>query len=502
MHFFLKKILTIFFLLINIAFSGNAQSVKELEAQRKQALKTLETTNKMLNETKKSQKSSLTKLTIISKNINERKSLIKNITTEIGALDSEVDRLNREKRMLENRLTILKKDYARMVQQAHENRSVYAKIMFVLSAETFDQSYRRLRYLSEFQEYRKTQVRKIEGVKTQIVAKSDSLQQNKKTKVVVVKQKQEETVKLTKDEQKVKVQLNDLKKKESKLRADLKVQQKKAAAVNAKIQQLIAAEIKKAEAKRAAEKQKQLLTQKALEAKKAAEAKRAEEQRKQLAAQKAAETRRLAEERSKTEKTKEAKAEEIAAVKAEEIAKAEAKEAATEAKKAEEIAVKEAKIPTKTSTNTSALSLLTKEETLISGNFAANRGRLPWPTSNGYISGHFGVQTHPVLKHVTTNNKGVYIQAPAGTNVRAIFDGKVTQIFYIQGNNGVIIQHGNYRTVYANLSAIYVREGQTVDAKQSIGKIYTDSDNDNKTELYFQIYNGRDVMNPESWIAK
>jgi len=86
--------------------------------------------------------------------------------------------------------------------------------------------------------------------------------------------------------------------------------------------------------------------------------------------------------------------------------------------------------------------------------------------------------------------------------VRAVFDGKVSQIFYIQGNNGVIIQHGNYRTVYANLSAIYVREGQTVDAKQSIGKIYTDSDNDNKTELYFQIYNGRAVMNPESWIAR
>ncbi len=496
MKFDFKKILL--FLLMCLVLPAQAQSVKELEAQRKQALKTLETTNKMLNETKKSQKSSLTKLTIINKNINERKSLIKNITTEIVKLDSEVDRLGQEKRMLENRLTILKKDYARLVQQAHENRSVYAKIMFVLSAESFDQSYRRLRYLSEFQEYRKTQVRKIEGVKVQIVAKSDSLQQNKKTKVVVVKQKQEEAVKLTKDEQKVKVQLNDLKKKESKLRADLKVQQKKAAAVNSKIQQLIAAEIKKAEVKRAAEKQKQILTQKAIEAQKAADAKRAEEQRKQLAAQKAEEARRIAEEKSKTTKTKEAKAEVKAAVKAEEIAKAEAKEAATEANKAEEIAAKEAKTPAKGS----AVSALTKEETLISGNFAANRGRLPWPTSNGYISGHFGVKAHPVLKHVTTNNKGVYIQTPAGSNVRAVFDGKVSQIFYIQGNNGVIIQHGNYRTVYANLSAIYVREGQTVDAKQSIGKIYTDSDNDNKTELYFQIYNGREVMNPESWIAR
>ena len=491
-----KKILIL--LLMCLVLPVGAQNVKELEKQRKQALKMLETTNKMLNETKKSQKSSLTKLTIINKNISERKTLIKNITSEISELDSEVSRLNQEKRILETRLTTLKKDYARLVQQAHENRSVYAKIMFVLSAESFDQSYRRLRYLQEFQEYRKVQVQKIEGVKIQIVSKSDSLTQNKQTKVVVVKQKQAEAVKLTKDEQKVKVQLTDLKKKEGKLRADLKVQQKKAAELNNKIANIIAAEIKKADAKRAADKQQQLLTQKALEAKKAAEAKRAEEQRKRLAAERAEEFRRLAEEKNKKSSSEAAKAEVKAAVKAEAIAKAEAKVAATEANKAEKVAEEEAKTPSKST----AVSALTKEETLISGNFAANQGRLPWPTSNGYISGHFGVQAHPVLKHVTTNNKGVYIQTPAGSNVRAVFEGKVTQIFYIQGNNGVIVQHGNYRTVYANLSAIYVREGENVNAKQSIGKIYTDSDNDNKTELYFQIYNGREVMNPESWIAR
>ncbi|HLP04795.1 MAG TPA: peptidoglycan DD-metalloendopeptidase family protein, partial [Paludibacter sp.] len=149
-----------------------------------------------------------------------------------------------------------------------------------------------------------------------------------------------------------------------------------------------------------------------------------------------------------------------------------------------------------------SVSALTREETLLAGNFERNRGRLPWPTSNGFISGHFGVQPHPVLKHVTTNNKGIYIQTPAGSVARAVFEGKVTQIFYIQGNNGIIVQHGNYRTVYANLSQIFVREGQTVSAKQNIGKVYTDPDNDNKTELYFQVYNGRNVMNPEGWIAR
>lgn len=488
-------------LLLFLVFQVGAQSVKELETQRKQALKQLESTNKMLNETKKSQKSSLNKLTIINNNINERKNLIKSISSEIVELDTEVDRLGQEKRILENRLISLKKDYARLIQESSANRSVYSKIMFVLSAETFDQSYRRLRYLGEFQEYRKAQVRKIESVKVQIAEKSDSLNKNKETKVVVVKQKEVEAQNLTKDEKKVKLQLNDLKKKEGKLRADLKVQQRKAADLNNKIANYIAAEIKKADAKKAADKQKQLLTQKALEAKKAAEAKRAEEQRKQLAAQKAEEARRLAEEKSKALKSKAAQAEVKAAVKAEEIAKAEAKKANTEAVKAEQIAEKEAKTPAK-ETNTAAVSALTKEESLVSGNFAANQGRLPWPTANGFISGRYGVQAHAVLKHVTTNNKGIYIQTPAGSSVRAVFEGKVTQIFYIQGNNGIIIQHGNYRTVYANLSSISVHEGQTVSAKQTIGRVYTDTDNDNKTELYFQIYNGRNVMNPESWIAR
>jgi murein hydrolase activator len=148
------------------------------------------------------------------------------------------------------------------------------------------------------------------------------------------------------------------------------------------------------------------------------------------------------------------------------------------------------------------VSAMTKEETLLSGNFERNQGRLPWPTSNGFISGHYGIQPHAVLKHVTTNNKGIYIQTPAGSSARAVFDGVVTQQFYIQGSKGVIIQHGNFRTVYANLTQVFVREGEHVSAKQAIGKIYTDDENDNKTELYFQIWNGRNMLNPESWIAR
>lgn len=440
-----SRILAFVFLALFFAFPIQAQTVKELELQRKQTLKNLETTNILLNQTKKSQRSSLNKLTIISKNINERKMLIKNMSFEIGKLDDQIVQLDHEKTKLETNLKKLKANYAKLVQESHINRSLSAKIMFVLSAESFDQSYRRLRYLQEYSEYRKEQVREIEGVKVQIQHKNDSLHIHKTTKVEVVKQKETETKNLTKDKQKVKVLLTDLQKREKKLHADLKIQQKKANDLNNKIASIIAEEIRKAEAKRAA-----------------IQKKRQEEE----------------ENKSKTTKS---------------TTKTTSKTGL--------------KTTTETSrpvtTSSSSVSVLTKEETLLSGNFERNQGRLPWPTSNGFISGHFGIHEHPVLKHVTTNNKGVYIQTPAGSSARAVFEGIVTQRFSVPGsNNGVIIQHGNYRTVYANLTQIFVREGDHVSAKQAIGKIYTDDDNDNKTELYFQVYNGRNVQNPESWIAR
>ncbi len=453
-----KSCIVVVFLSVMVC-TLQAQSVKELEKQRNKTLQLLESTSKMLNETKKSQRSSLNKLTIINKNIVERKTLINNIGKEINELDGEVQRLNQEKRLLENRLSTLKRDYARLVQEAHLNRSVYTKIMFVLSANSFDQSYRRLRYLQEYSDYRKQQVRKIENVKTQIVVKSDSLNKNKQTKVEVVKQKEVEANKLTNDEKKEKGMLTDLKKKEKKLMADLKKQQKIANDLNNKIARIIAEEIRKAELKRKAEQERA-----------------AAEERKRLAAE---EKRRLAAEQ-KNKGTKPSTPSTKPSTKKEE------KELSTSAP-----------------VQSASVSMLTKEEKLISGNFSANSGRLPWPTDKGFISGHYGVHPHPVLKHVTTNNKGVYIQTPSGTNARAVFEGEVTQRFSIPGsNNAVIIKHGEYRTVYANLTSIYVNIGDKVSAKQSIGKIYTDGDNDNKTELYFQIYKGRTLLNPEGWIAR
>ncbi|MDD2284137.1 MAG: peptidoglycan DD-metalloendopeptidase family protein [Paludibacter sp.] len=420
----MRKILIIFVTLLTLTVAVG-QTIKELEEQRKNALKRLETTSKVLSETKKTQRTSLNKLNIINKSISQRKALINNINKEISVLDNEITKLNAETRKLERELEIYKADYANMVKEAYINRSVYSKLLFLLSAESFDQSFRRLRYMQEYSEYRKEQMRKIENTKLEIAKKTEQLGQHKKTQVEIKNQKNTEQQKLIVDQKKENSVYANLKKKERTLQSDLKKQQRIANDLNRKIEALIAEEVRKAEEKR-----------------------RAEEQAK----------------RGKGTDSKE---------------------------------------PATTPRTSEKGYAMTKEEKLISGNFAANAGRLPWPVERGFISGKYGIQAHPTLKYVTTNNKGIYIQTPVKTDARAVFDGIVTQRFSVPGsNNGVIIQHGQYRTVYANLTNIYVRIGQKIKAKQSIGQIYTDPESDNKTELFFQIWKDRTILNPESWIAR
>jgi murein hydrolase activator len=441
----MRTTLTIVFTFLILTLSMG-QSVKELEEQRKDALRRLETTSKVLSETKKTQKTSLNKLNIINKSINERKSLINHIDKEIRVLDTEMSKLETETQKLQRQLKEYKAEYVKLIQEAYINRSIYSKIMFVLSAKTFDQSFRRLRYMQEITAYRKSQVEKIEKTKLEIERKANELAQHKQTQVVIKEQKNSEAQKLIKDQKKENSVYSDLKKKEKTLQADLKKQQKIANDLNNKIERLIAEEIRKAEEK----------------ARKAREA----------------------EERAR--KSREA---ELKPKKSQETAETPVK------KDPEKTTVK----PVSSSSGYT----MTKEESLISGNFSANMGRLPWPVEKGFISGKFGVQPHPALKYVTTNNKGVYIQTPARSDARAVFDGIVTQRFSVPGsNNGVIIQHGQYRTVYANLTQIYVRIGDKVSAKQKIGQVYTDSESDNKTELFFQIRKDKAILNPESWITR
>lgn len=146
---------------------------------------------------------------------------------------------------------------------------------------------------------------------------------------------------------------------------------------------------------------------------------------------------------------------------------------------------------------------LTPEEQLISNNFSSNKGKLPWPTERGIILSGYGEHAHPILKGIKIFNSGVDITTSEGAVVRAIFKGEVRDIWPIQGNNmAVIIKHGKYFTVYQNLIDVKVKPGDKVNTKQSIGTVFTDKNDGNKTILHLEIWKGNERNNPESWLAK
>ena len=145
---------------------------------------------------------------------------------------------------------------------------------------------------------------------------------------------------------------------------------------------------------------------------------------------------------------------------------------------------------------------LTEEAQLISKNFKANKGKLPSPVIRGNVVLGFGKQPHPIVKTTTLQSNGVRIRTSSDVEARTIFDGEVYSIIKSKNNtHTILIQHGNFFTVYKNLSEIYVKKGDRLNTKDSIGKIATDSLN-GQTILSFSIFNNGVPQNPKLWIYK
>jgi len=156
---------------------------------------------------------------------------------------------------------------------------------------------------------------------------------------------------------------------------------------------------------------------------------------------------------------------------------------------------------TTTVTTTSKELGLSDADIILSNSFASNKGKLPWPTEKGVVTSTFGVHSHPVLTEIKVKNNGIDISTSLGSKARAVFDGKVTGVVSIPGANmAVIVRHGEYLTVYSNLTEVYVKTGDAIKTKQNIGLIYTDTD-DSKTELHFEVWYGKLLTDPINWLA-
>jgi len=143
---------------------------------------------------------------------------------------------------------------------------------------------------------------------------------------------------------------------------------------------------------------------------------------------------------------------------------------------------------------------LTPEALALSNNFASNKGKLPWPADNGEITGRFGTRPHEFLRGITVKNDGLIITTLKGTQARAVFDGVVSSIIIIPGAGKVVmIRHGAYISIYANLKETFVTKGDKVSTKDTIGTILTTK---GKTEIEFQLWKDTTILDPSYWLYK
>lgn len=405
----------------------NSAAVKKLERQRKEALADIEQTNKLLQETSKSAKNSLNRLNLLSKQIQSRKQVIGLLNQELDAIEKDILGLQADIRLLKSQLSQKQANYGKSMRGMYKRRSAQDKLLFILSAENFGQSLRRMRYLREYAGWQKRQAEEIIAKQQEITAKQRAMEKTRTEKRALLDVRQTESKKLQTEEAAQQAEVKELNKKQSSLKAELKKKQRQAEALNRQIEKQIAEEIARAEA----------------------------------------------------------------------AAKA-AREKAAKGKKQEGNAANGSKEERVAATKGGYA--MTKAERQLSDNFGNNRGRLPYPVTGCHtVVATFGEQQHAQLKYVRTSNSGIDIQSDPGADARAVFNGVVTRVFVIPGyNNSVIVRHGNYLTVYSNLSQVYVKAGDSVATRQSIGKIY--SDPEEGTVLHFQLWKEKTKLNPLPWL--
>jgi len=145
---------------------------------------------------------------------------------------------------------------------------------------------------------------------------------------------------------------------------------------------------------------------------------------------------------------------------------------------------------------------LTPEGRIISSNFLSNKGQLPWPLTEGVITRRFGTQPHPVVKTTTINSTGIMVATSPNSIVRSIFEGQVLSVYGFKGGNpGILIRHGKYISNYQNLSQVFVKKGDKINAGEEIGIIFTNNIS-GKAILKFSIFNELKPENPQNWLSK
>ena len=313
---------------------------------------------------------------------------------------------------LEKELIFHKKEYAKLIKQSYKSKSSENRLMFLLASESFWQGYKRLTYMKQYVDYRKKQVAEIQLKTKRIENINSQLIIQQNEKKIVLEENRKQQETLQSEKKELEQLAVSIRQKERDYENKIRQKQKQANAIDAEIQRLIRLAIIEANRK---------------------------------------EKERLAKEKAKSVRNNNT---------------SNPTEATTSAPKSDE----------NQATNSEIVFVLTPESRKVANNFEANKGNLIWPVLKGYKSQGFGVYSDPVYPDLKHYNNGVTIATERGGEARSVFEGEVSAIQSIPGSNKVVqIRHGNYISIYYNLTEVYVKKGDRVKTKDTIGKIFTDS---------------------------
>ena len=478
--------------------SYSTPAIKGLQAERNQIQQKIRQQEQALRANQADVKKRLQDLLVLNTQIDERQKNIEGIQKDIHGIDNNIGILTVQLQNLQSQLDQHKEKYIKSLQYSAKHHNVQENMMFIFSAESLTQLYRRMRFVKEYAAYQKAQGDIIKMKQQQIGEKNQQLKVVKGQKNTLLYKGQQEKKALEGQQGEQKKVVASLQQQQKTIQSVIAEQRQKDAELNKKIDALIAEEVAKARARAAAEAKRR--------AEAAAEAKRKAEElaRKKAAAEAAARenARRIAEAKAREERLKaEARAAERAAdaakrKEAEQLAReAEAARVATERKAQAEEERNQRDISNARKSVEDA-QRMNSVDRMMSGGFEANKGRLPMPITGSYrIVSHFGQYNVEGLKNVTLDNKGINILGSSGCQARAIYDGEVSAVFGFSGSMVVMVRHGAYISVYCNLRSVNVSKGQKVSTRQTLGAVGADN------ILQFQLRRETAKLNPEVWLG-
>lgn len=528
-------------------------AIKDLREKNQAIQKEIQENELQVKKKQKDVDQRLQKIMLLDTEIGQQQKTIDQIATDVKGINGNIEVLKGQLKSLQTQLTERRKKFILSMRYMARHRSIQDKIMFIFSAKSLSQMYRRLRFVREYASYQRAQGELLKAKQAQIDNKHIQLKQVRGQKYTLLYKDRQAHAQMQSKRLEQQQVVNSLKKDQQTLQTVIAQRRKTQQTINAQIDKLVAIEIQKARIRAQAEARAQAAARAAAAKKRAedmarkreaaikaaqenarrvAEAKareakakamaeaaaRAAEKERREAAEKAEKARQEAE-KARQAALQEASARREAARKKAEDAERKAKEAQQRAEKKaaaekalayqqareaeanriaaerkaaadKERAAREAEAARKANT---ADNSLTNADRAMTGSFANNRGRLPMPMT-GKIVTHFGQYNVAGMSNIRLNSNGINIKGAAGSPVRSVFMGEVSGIFNAGGSTIVMVRHGIYISVYCNLANVSVHRGQNVGTGQTLGTV-------NSTGvLHFQLRKETAKLNPEQWI--